>query len=51
MNKFDKRLGTILAKRGLVDQKQIDDALGRSESEKKSLTELLVAGGIESESQ
>ena len=49
MNKFDKRLGTILAKHGLVDQKQVDDALGRSESEKKSLTELLVAGGMAGE--
>jgi len=49
MNKFDKRLGTILAKRGLVSQEQVDEALGRAESEKKSLTELLVDGGMTGE--
>ncbi len=49
MNKFDKRLGTILAKRGLVSQEQVDAALGRAASEKKSLTELLVEGGMTGE--
>ncbi len=49
MNKFDKRLGAILAKRGLVGQEQIDEALGRSEGQKKSLTELLVGGNLAEE--
>jgi type IV pilus assembly protein PilB len=49
VNKFDKRLGTILAKRGLVPQQQVDDALARAEQDKKSLTEVLVGGGQASE--
>jgi type IV pilus assembly protein PilB len=49
VNKFDKRLGSILAKRSLVSQEQVDDALGRADGEKKSLTELLVGGGAASE--
>ncbi|MHC4915007.1 MAG: GspE/PulE family protein [Planctomycetota bacterium] len=49
MNKFDKRLGSILAKKGLVTQEQVDDALGRATNEKKSLTELVVGAGTVSE--
>ena len=44
MNKFDKRLGSILVKHELVTQERIDDSMAAAEQEKKSLTEILVAG-------
>jgi len=43
MNKFDKRLGSILTKRKLVAGDLVTDALGKAEQENKSLTEVLVA--------
>ncbi|HOX05987.1 MAG TPA: ATPase, T2SS/T4P/T4SS family [Planctomycetota bacterium] len=42
MNKFDKRLGSILVKARLITQEAMDDGLAAAEKDSKSLTEVLV---------
>ncbi len=42
MNKFDKRLGSILVKYRLIGQDVLDNSLASAEKDNKSLTEILV---------
>ena len=43
MAKFDKKLATILAKCGVIDEKQRDEALAESEKNNSSLTQILIS--------
>jgi type IV pilus assembly protein PilB len=49
MNKFDKRLGSILVKYRLLTQQKLDDSLAAAERDNKSLTEILVGTKVTDE--
>ncbi len=46
MARFDRRLKTILVKRGLVDEEKAERALAAATEEDKSISEVLVAQGL-----
>jgi len=49
MNKFDKRLGSILVKHRLVGQEAMDESLASAEKDNKSLTEVLIGRKVADE--
>ena len=51
MSQFDRKLRGILLKAGLIDEEAAESLIGRSKSERRSLTEIIIKDGIATEAK